>query len=100
MNVPNVAKYDLAVRICGVRATVLVPTTLQFIGASVKQRPGVVDFNETCLVVGRAITYANLTDKLFIAPIPRSKQERARLTAAPNRRTRHFIIEAECWQSI
>ena len=100
MNVANVSEDDLAVRIGGVRATVLVPTALQLVCASVEQRPGIVDFNEASLVVGRAITYAYLPDKLFITPIPRAKQERTWLTTAPNRRARHFIIEAKCWQPI
>lgn len=100
MNVANVSENDLAVWIGGVRAAVLVTTTLQFVGSCIKQRSGIVDLDEASLIVCSAITHANLAQKFLIASIPRAKQECAGLTATPYRSTCHFVVVAQSWQAI
>lgn len=91
MNIAYVTKNDLAVRVGRVWAAVLVPTALELVCASVEQRSSVIYFHESRLVQLSTITLADLPNKFFIPSIPRSKQERAWLTASPNRSTRHLI---------
>ena len=95
MNIAYVTKNNLAVRVGRVWAAVLVPATLKLVCASVEQRSSVIDFHESRLVHLSTITLADLPNKFFITSIPRSKQERARLTATPNRSSRYLIEETQ-----
>jgi len=58
MDVFYVAKFDFAVFIASVFATVLVATSLKFIGLGINFRSGVVDLHETPLVDLACITLA------------------------------------------
>ena len=100
MNIAYVTKNNLAVRVGWVWAAVLVPTALKLVCASIEQRSSVIDFHESRLVQLSTITLADLPNKFFITSIPSSKQERAWLTASPNRSTGYLIKVAQGWKAV
>ena len=100
VDVIDVSKSDSTIRIGSVRTTVFISSTFEFIGACVKERPGIKDFNKATLVLLSAVTKAYVADQLFIAFTPCTPDKSTRLTASPDRGSRNCVKKCQSRQTI
>ena len=100
VDVIDVAKSDSAVRIGSVWTAVFISPTFEFIGACVKERPGIKDFNKATLILLSAVTEANVADQLFIASTPCTPDKSTRLTASPDRGSRNCVKKCQSRQTV
>ena len=84
VNVIDITESDSTVCVSRVRATVLIATTLELIGACIEQWTRIIDLYLASFVVLRAIAATYLSDKILITFIPAAKEEGARLRASPD----------------